>query len=420
VPRVRRWLLLVPVFFVSLALLVAPATADPASDLSAAESRAVAAEADVEAARDRRDAARARYAAASRRAAPLATSARAARREAKDKKARLEDRQREARAEIARLETVRQEEDEEHDEEVANGFGIGIAALVAAAIALGWGRFRDSTLVVKLRRMPRGQALGLCLGGGFLVLVLGAGLGAGDGLVAALGMAIFCLGLILPAALLMARHAAKVQRGRANPVFGRDRLPNWVSRAAAALFLLLGLFGLLGAITADDSSPPPISAQLREEAEDPEASPAAGRLAEAETEAVKAGGKAAGPLARQRVAQAEVGQANRELGRTKRRLASARADVNRFSRQLAVLTAREEREDRRQAEREAEEALEAEEAEEEFFEEEEESSGCDPNYSPCVPAYPPDVDCAEVSGSVSVVGSDPHGLDADSDGIGCE
>jgi hypothetical protein len=29
-------------------------------------------------------------------------------------------------------------------------------------------------------------------------------------------------------------------------------------------------------------------------------------------------------------------------------------------------------------------------------------------------------DCAEVGGSVSVYGSDPHGLDADGDGVGCE
>jgi multisubunit Na+/H+ antiporter MnhB subunit len=49
-----------------------------------------------------------------------------------------------------------------------------------------------------------------------------------------------------------------------------------------------------------------------------------------------------------------------------------------------------------------------------------ESGSCDPNYSGCVPVYPPDVDCADVGGSVGVYGSDPHGLDADADGIGCE
>lgn len=47
-------------------------------------------------------------------------------------------------------------------------------------------------------------------------------------------------------------------------------------------------------------------------------------------------------------------------------------------------------------------------------------SGCDPNYSGCVPAYPPDVNCPEVDGPVQVLGSDPHGLDRDGDGVACE
>ena len=43
---------------------------------------------------------------------------------------------------------------------------------------------------------------------------------------------------------------------------------------------------------------------------------------------------------------------------------------------------------------------------------------CAPGYSPCIPAYPPDLDCAD-TGPVSVTGSDPHGLDADGDGLAC-
>jgi hypothetical protein len=37
-----------------------------------------------------------------------------------------------------------------------------------------------------------------------------------------------------------------------------------------------------------------------------------------------------------------------------------------------------------------------------------------------VPPYPPDVDCPDVGQLVQVLGSDPHGLDADQDGVGCE
>lgn len=52
--------------------------------------------------------------------------------------------------------------------------------------------------------------------------------------------------------------------------------------------------------------------------------------------------------------------------------------------------------------------------------------GCDPGYAGgCVPPYPPDLDCADVKGRgiptpVRVLGSDPHRLDGDGDGLGCE
>jgi len=45
---------------------------------------------------------------------------------------------------------------------------------------------------------------------------------------------------------------------------------------------------------------------------------------------------------------------------------------------------------------------------------------CDPNHTPCIPAYPPDLDCGDIGFTVSVIGGDPHGLDRDRDGAGCE
>jgi len=46
---------------------------------------------------------------------------------------------------------------------------------------------------------------------------------------------------------------------------------------------------------------------------------------------------------------------------------------------------------------------------------------CDPNYSPCIPPPPPDLDCVHIGRQVTVIGpSDPHRLDGDNDGIGCE
>ena len=48
-------------------------------------------------------------------------------------------------------------------------------------------------------------------------------------------------------------------------------------------------------------------------------------------------------------------------------------------------------------------------------------SGCDSNYSgTCVPQVSYDLNCDDIGGSVTVVGSDPHGFDGDGDGSGCE
>lgn len=47
--------------------------------------------------------------------------------------------------------------------------------------------------------------------------------------------------------------------------------------------------------------------------------------------------------------------------------------------------------------------------------------GCAPGYSPCVPASAKDLDCGDLPGGpYTVTGSDPHRLDADDDGRGCE
>lgn len=48
----------------------------------------------------------------------------------------------------------------------------------------------------------------------------------------------------------------------------------------------------------------------------------------------------------------------------------------------------------------------------------EKGGDCEPGYDPCVPRYPPDLDCADV-GPVTVTGADPHGLDRDGDGVAC-
>lgn len=49
---------------------------------------------------------------------------------------------------------------------------------------------------------------------------------------------------------------------------------------------------------------------------------------------------------------------------------------------------------------------------------------CDPNYKGCIPPYPPDLDCGNIRAMglapVYRIAGDPHRLDRDGDGVGCE
>ena len=51
------------------------------------------------------------------------------------------------------------------------------------------------------------------------------------------------------------------------------------------------------------------------------------------------------------------------------------------------------------------------------------TTGCDPNYQGCIPLYPPDLNCSDIKAlglaPVTVIGKDPHRLDADGDGKAC-
>ena len=51
-------------------------------------------------------------------------------------------------------------------------------------------------------------------------------------------------------------------------------------------------------------------------------------------------------------------------------------------------------------------------------------TNCDPNYAGCIPMYPPDLDCADIRAlglaPIHRIAGDPHRLDRDGDGMGCE
>jgi membrane protein involved in colicin uptake len=133
------------------------------------------------------------------------------------------------------------------------------------------------------------------------------------------------------------------------------------------------------------------------------------------------------------------GEARLERQMQRHRAATRRAKARQHARAAArrhhrQLVARHHRAQVRaeEAERRAAEAAEEAEAEElvaeEAAAEEEEASECDPNYSgACLDPYISDYDCEGGSGdgpaytgTVAVVGEDHYGLDADSDGTGCE
>jgi hypothetical protein len=415
-----------------LALLVLAAVgvrSSGAQDLGArlaqAEANVATYEGELPAQRQQVAAAEARYRSAARHAAPSLGALRRSKAEARRSRSGLAAKEQKAAARIAQAEDQHQQEVDDHDDEVRTGIGFGLAALVAGLIALGWGFFRASPPVTALTEMDLSRAVGLCVGGGLLALIVGGALGQANGFAGALGSFIFCLGLILPTALLLARHSVEVQKGSSQPLLRRERLPSWVPMAVAGLMFVLFLAGTGSAVFAPSASSQSTSSRLAEEAEGAAGQSGAEELKAAKEEVAKARQRAAAPLVRRQKAQRQLASARGEFNRTRGRLAAAESSQRSFTRQLVALEAREQRELEReevraQREQEVQEEIEAEEVEEV----EETAAACD--YNPCLPPAS-DYDCEGGSGdgpaytgTVEVIGTDIYGLDSDSDGIGCE
>jgi hypothetical protein len=367
-------------------------------------------------------AAEAQFHAASQGAAPVLRTLR--RRQADVRRIRREIVGREQRAEarIAAAEKRRQEEVDDHNEQVRSGVGFGLAALIAGLIALGWGWFRASTPVAALANLDLSHAVGLCVGGGLLTVVVGVVLGSSMGAAGALGSLILCLGLILPTALLLARHSAEVQRRRSKPLLRQERLPSWVPVAVAGLMLVIFLASTGSAVFAPGASSEPISMRLEEEAEGPAGERASQELQVAQEEVADAEQEATAPLARQDRAKQQLADARGSLRRVQSRLATAKSSQRSFSQRLVALEAKEQRQREKEEERLARE--EQKRIEQQGHEEEEALAACD--YNPCL-APASDYDCEGGSGDgplytgpVEVTGIDIYDLDRDNDGTGCE
>jgi hypothetical protein len=349
-----------------------------------------------------------------------------------------------ARTQVHQIESANRKAEEKHQDKVTSGIGFGLAALILGLIALAWGWFRASAAAAALTRVTLGQAIGLCVGGGFLTAVIGGALTDADGILAVLGSALIGLGIGLAAAFLLARHSAEIQRGRSRPFLRRERWPARVTQVLAAVLGVLCLIALCTAVFAPAAKSSDVPTALETQAAGAGGTPA---LAAAEGRVSRLEAKTGPLLVVLHRDKTDLRQAKRALAHAQARMVGAEDKADSFTRRLVSLEAHEQREIEAEErseqkvleaeEREHAKALEAEEreyakalaAEEEEAAEAAEESACDPSYvGECLQDGIGDYDCAEGSGDgpnyvyspVEVVGADPFGLDEDGDGVGCQ
>jgi hypothetical protein len=410
----RRRRRLAAVLLGCLAALVATTPAfgqDLGAALSSAEADAANAEAQVAEAQAEVTPAQQRYAAASARARPARTEARAARGEVRATKTAVAARRRAAERRIARIEADHQGQVEDHDDAVQGGIGVALAALAIAGFALAWGWFRASAPVAWLVAQRRSQAIGLCVGGGMVAVIVGAALSGASGVLGAIGVFLAVLGLCVAFAFLMARHSAQVQAARERPLLGRERLPAWLGRSIAVIAGVLCLALLVGAVFSSGPRAIHIGAGMRQAAAGVVPANTKRALVSAEARAAALEDRAARLSDHQRAARAVLRKARAGLASAQSRLAAAEDDISRVTRRIEVS-------ERREAHRLQTEERKAAQAQ-----------ACDPSYvGECLKDGIGDYDCAGGSGDgpnyvhseVKVVGPDVFGLDANGNGIGCE
>lgn len=404
--------------FGCVAALVAATPAfgqDLSAVLSGAEADAASAEAQVAEARAEVAPAQRRYAALSARARPARTEARAARSEVRATKTTIAARRRAAELRIARIEADHQSQFENHEDAVQGGIGLALAALVIAGLALCWGWFRASAPVAWLVAQRRSQAIGLCVGGGTVTVIVGAALSGAGGRLGAIGVFLAVLGLCAAFAFPIARHSAQVQAARERPLLGRERLPAWLNRSVAVIAGVLCLALLVGALFSSGPQAMHIDAGMRQVAAGFVATNAKRSLVTAEARVATLERRAARLGNLQSAARTALRTARGELASAQSRLAAAEDEISRVTRQIEVS----ERQEAHRLQTEERKAIEA----------EERAQACDSSYEgECLKDGIGDYDCAGGSGNgpnyvyseVRVVGPDVFGLDANGNGIGCE
>jgi hypothetical protein len=342
--------------------------------------------------------------------APVAERAADASREAEAALTRLDrleeqmtDRRVEAAEEVAALQGEHEDELAAHDESRDGLIGLAIGTLLLALVVLMWETFRDLPVVSRFagQRLNGTIAiLGVLL---LLTLLVGGVMLAADGLVRTAGAAILVLGIGMVVALWVARHSILRERGEAQAILSRDRLPRKVTLALAALLALLFAGVLGGAVTNAAPDPPSIPDKMEELAaiakEDPASKP---------TDAVEKAESVATPKVTQarklerlrEEGEERVREARTGLLSAKRRLTQAREKAARYSRLIAEQQAAAKRAAAREAARAARLAQQ-------------------PDPAPAAPSPSAGYEnCDEAPDNIPV--GPGSSLDADGDGIGCE
>lgn len=426
---------------VAFGLLAATSTAsarDYEAEIATAQSRVATTSDEVVDLRTSVAPARARLTAAEEQAAPTQRQARATAADVSAIKRDVAIHHRHATGAAAQIHDENQSASEKHDQKVHLDIGLALAALAIAAIALAWSWFRASAAVAYLTRNPLKNVVLAVVGGGLAALLVAGGLTGAGGFVAVVGGLILGLSIALPVALLLARHSAEIQRGRANAIFRRERMSPMVTQIVAGFFGLIFLVTFVAGLTQGEASSRQVSAQIQDQM----------KLAADSSPQIKSGEDRAAILRKELVPlrkaigerRSNLHTAEHKLHRAQTHLADARNDERRWSREFAEAQAKEQRKlereearaERQQEKegREYERALEKEEREaEKQRSEEAEAEACDPNYEgACLHEGIGDYDCAGgsgngpnyVEGPIEVVGVDEFGLDSDGDGIACE
>ena len=413
--RVLRRYRTLAVVFVAL-FLGAPSVAiaqDPATGLASAEAQATEARAEISAAEQVVSAAETELAPVADRAAEANEQAEAALARVDRLEEQMIKRRVDAARQVAAINADYQDEIAEHDDHNDALIGAGIGLLLLALIALAWDQFRGLPVVARLADEKLGRLaaiLGVLL---LLALIIGGVLLGGNGAARVIGATVLSFGIGLLVALLTARHSLLRERGQAQAILSRERLPRKAALVLAALLALLFVGSLGSAMTSAEPERPTIAPELAQLAEAAQGDPAS-----RPTAAVRRAAVVARPLVAQarqlaqarREAEQAVDDAKDTLNAARGRLAQAERDARRYGRLIAQEAAAAEREAARLA------AIAAREARQEAEEAEQQAQ----TVTPTVPTGG-DLDCADVADTnFPVPADDPNGFDADGDGIGCE